>query len=136
LKSNGGRNTDDVLPRRSADRHLHQSRTTGRFLIRTGPGQFLGGFNPGKPDSVHKPYVDTEAGINRVFVRASRTAGVMTLRATSSQLTAATATVPATALVVMAGVITAVASTPASAATIDNNAWYLGGILNRESQIT
>jgi beta-galactosidase len=68
----------------------HQARVD--FTL-TGPGRFLGGFNPGKPGSVHKSYVDTEAGINRVFVRASRTAGTLTLRATSSGLTAATATV-------------------------------------------
>ncbi len=66
----------------------HQARVD--FTL-TGPGRFLGGFNPGNPGSVHKSYVDTEAGINRVFVRAARTAGTLTLRATASGLTAATA---------------------------------------------
>ena len=66
----------------------HQARVD--FTL-TGPGRFLGGFNPGKPGSVHKSYVETEAGVNRVFVRASRTAGTLVLRATASGLTAATA---------------------------------------------
>lgn len=68
----------------------HQARVD--FTL-TGPGRFLGGFNPGKPGSVHKSYVDTEAGVNRVFVRASRTAGTLTLRATASGLAAATISV-------------------------------------------
>jgi beta-galactosidase len=42
---------------------------------------------------VHKSYVQTEAGINRVFVRATRTAGALTLKAAASGLTAATATI-------------------------------------------
>lgn len=67
----------------------HQARVD---FTPTGPGRFLGGFNPGKPGSVHKSYVDTEAGVNRVFVSASRTAGTLPLRATSSGLTAASAT--------------------------------------------
>jgi beta-galactosidase len=37
--------------------------------------------------------VDTEAGDNRVFVRASRTAGTLTLRATANGLTAATVSI-------------------------------------------
>ncbi|OKI32038.1 hypothetical protein A6A25_26735 [Saccharothrix sp. CB00851] len=68
--------------------------------------QFLGGFNPNKPGSVHKPYVDTEAGINRVFLRASRTAGEMTLRATCSGLTAATATVTSSPITLPGGLTT------------------------------
>ncbi|MFD1147739.1 hypothetical protein [Saccharothrix hoggarensis] len=72
----------------------------------TGPGQFLGGFNPGKPGSVRKPYVDTEAGINRVFVRATRTAGTLTLRATCNGLGAATATVTSSPITLPGGLTT------------------------------
>lgn len=38
----------------------------------TGEGKFEGGWNSGKSGSVHKSYVDTECGINRVFIRATR----------------------------------------------------------------
>jgi beta-galactosidase len=56
--------------------------------------------------SVHKPYVNTEAGINRVFVRAGRTAGTITLRATAGGLTAATATVTSVAFTTTGGLTT------------------------------
>jgi beta-galactosidase len=67
----------------------HQARVD--FTL-SGPGKFLGGFNPHVPGSVHQSYVQTEAGVNRVFVRAARTPGVLTLTATASGLTAATTT--------------------------------------------
>jgi beta-galactosidase len=69
----------------------------------SGPARFLGGFNPNKPGSVHKSYVDTEAGINRVFIRASRTAGAITLRATRTGLTAATASITSVAFATSGG---------------------------------
>lgn len=53
----------------------------------TGPGVFEGGWNSGKLNSVHKSYVDTEAGINRVFVRSTRTPGTITVTATRDGLT-------------------------------------------------
>jgi beta-galactosidase len=81
----------------------HQARVD---FVLTGPGRFLGGFNPGKPGSVNKSYVDTEAGVNRVFVRASRTAGTLTLRATASGLTAATASVTSVAFTTNGGLTT------------------------------
>ncbi|MFE9751167.1 sugar-binding domain-containing protein [Saccharothrix saharensis] len=81
----------------------HQARVD--FTL-TGPGRILGGFNPNKPGSVHKSYVDTEAGINRVFVRASRTPGTLTLRATGSGLVEATATVTSAAFTTTGGLTT------------------------------
>jgi beta-galactosidase len=81
----------------------HQARVD--FTL-TGPGRFLGGFNPGKPGSVFKSFVDTEAGVNRVFVRASRTAGTLTLRATASGLTAATASITSTPFTTSGGLAT------------------------------
>jgi beta-galactosidase len=50
--------------------------------------------------------VDTEAGINRVFVRAARTAGTLTLRATASGLTAATATITSNPFTTIGGLTT------------------------------
>jgi beta-galactosidase len=81
----------------------HQARVD--FTL-TGPGTFLGGFNPHIVGSVHKSYVDTEAGINRVFVRAGRTAGTLTLRATASGLTAATATITSNPFTTIGGLTT------------------------------
>lgn len=81
----------------------HQARVD--FTL-TGPGIFLGGFNPHVVGSVHKSYVDTEAGVNRVFVRATRTAGTITLRATSNGLTAATASVTSAAFTTTGGLTT------------------------------
>lgn len=81
----------------------HQARVD--FTL-TGPGQFLGGFNPRKPGSVHRSYVDTEAGINRVFVRTTRTAGTLTLQATCAGLTAATATVTSSPITLPGGLTT------------------------------
>ena len=52
-----------------------------------GPAEFLGGYNSGKfgkESVIHKSYVFAECGVNRVFVRASRKAGKITLRAKSA----------------------------------------------------
>jgi beta-galactosidase len=58
-----------------------------------GPGAWRGGYNSGKTGSINHPWLDLEAGINRVAVRAGRTPGTITLRATAAGLTAAVATV-------------------------------------------
>ncbi|HLL67860.1 MAG TPA: glycoside hydrolase family 2 TIM barrel-domain containing protein [Micromonosporaceae bacterium] len=71
-----------------------------------GPGAFLGGFNSNKPGSVHKPYVDTEAGTNRVFVRAGRTPGPITVTAFGNRLTPAAATITSVAFPVGTGGLT------------------------------
>ncbi|MCL2649758.1 MAG: discoidin domain-containing protein [Candidatus Azobacteroides sp.] len=60
----------------------------------SGPGgNFLGGYNSGVEKSIYKDYLNVECGINRVFVRATRTAGDFTLNVTSAGLTPATATI-------------------------------------------
>ncbi|MEV1169495.1 hypothetical protein [Nonomuraea sp. NPDC049784] len=52
-----------------------------------------------------------EAGINRVFVRAARTPGTITLRATASGLTAATASVTSSSFAVSSGLTTQMPAT-------------------------
>lgn len=52
----------------------------------SGPGKFEGGWNSGKQYSVHQSYIDTECGINRVFVRATRKPGTIILKATRDGL--------------------------------------------------
>ena len=46
-----------------------------------GPGVWRGGYNSGKINSINNTFLDLEAGINRVAVRATRTAGAITVRA-------------------------------------------------------
>ncbi|WP_426452534.1 discoidin domain-containing protein [Paenibacillus sp. S-38] len=72
----------------------------------TGPAEFEGGWNSGKLNSVHQSYVDTEAGINRVFVRSTRTPGAITLTATRDGLAAGTVTVESRAVDAVDGLTT------------------------------
>jgi beta-galactosidase len=55
----------------------------------SGPGTWRGGYNSGKLDSTNNLYLDLEAGINRVAVRAGRTPGKLTVTARSAGLAAA-----------------------------------------------
>lgn len=55
----------------------------------SGTGKFEGGWNSGKQYSVHQSYVDTECGINRVFIRSTRKEGTIKLTATREGLKAA-----------------------------------------------
>jgi beta-galactosidase len=47
----------------------------------SGPAVWRGGYNSGKINSINHPFLDLECGINRVSVRATRTAGEITVRA-------------------------------------------------------
>jgi beta-galactosidase len=71
-----------------------------------GEGQWLGGYNSGVRQSTGKDTLWTEAGINRVFVRSTRTAGAFTVTASRDGLTAATATVTSKEWVVDANGLT------------------------------
>ena len=62
-----------------------------------------GGYNSGKVKSINHPYLDLEAGINRVAVRATRTAGKVTLRAKSAGLQPAVAVVESKPFVAQEG---------------------------------
>ncbi len=59
----------------------------------SGQGKFLGGYNSGIQNSIFKDYLNTECGINRVFVRSSRTAGNFTLTASRNGLQSGSVTV-------------------------------------------
>jgi len=59
----------------------------------SGEAQWLGGYNSWKRQSTGKDTLFTEAGINRVFVRSTRTAGTFTVTASRDGVTPATATV-------------------------------------------
>jgi beta-galactosidase len=55
-----------------------------------GAGIWRGGYNSGKTNSINKPYLDLECGINRVAVRTTRVDGKITVKATCAGLKAAT----------------------------------------------
>ena len=61
----------------------------------SGAGQWLGGYNSGVRQSKFKDNIWTEAGINRVFVRSTSTAGTFTITANRPGLAAATVTLTA-----------------------------------------
>lgn len=58
-----------------------------------GAGVWRGGYNSGTPNSTNNTFLDLEAGVNRVAVRATRTAGRITVRASSAGLQPASVTV-------------------------------------------
>jgi beta-galactosidase len=55
----------------------------------SGPGIWRGGYNSGKIDSTNNLYLNTECGINRVFVRSTLQAGTITVTASRSGLKSA-----------------------------------------------
>ena len=55
----------------------------------SGPGTWRGGYNSGKLDSTNNLFLDLEAGINRVAVRAGRNPGKLIINASSDGLAAA-----------------------------------------------
>jgi beta-galactosidase len=61
----------------------------------TGPGVWRGGYNSGKAGTINQPFLDLEAGINRVAVRTTRAAGAITVRARSEGLAPGAVTVHA-----------------------------------------
>ncbi|MDI1248612.1 MAG: DUF4982 domain-containing protein [Lacunisphaera sp.] len=59
----------------------------------TGPGTWRGGYNSGKINSTNHLFLDLEAGISRVSVRAGRTPGKLTVTARTKGLKPASASV-------------------------------------------
>jgi beta-galactosidase len=73
----------------------------------TGPGIWRGGVNEHLPKSTNNTYLNTECGINRVFVRSTMTAGKITLTAKREGLAPATVTVDALPIEVKDGLAVA-----------------------------
>ena len=63
-----------------------------------GEGIWRGGYNSGKTNSINNTFLDLECGINRVAVRATRTAGKITVKATCQGLKPATLSVKSAVL--------------------------------------
>ncbi len=70
----------------------------------TGPGIWRGGYNCGKTDSTNNPYLNTEAGINRVAVRSTLTAGSILVAAKRDGLKPAQIQIASKAVVVKDGI--------------------------------
>jgi beta-galactosidase len=71
----------------------------------TGPGTWRGGVNECTLNSTNNTYINTECGINRVFIRAQTTPGAITLTAKRTGLTDGTATVTSKAVSVANGLL-------------------------------
>ena len=57
-----------------------------------GPGVWRGGYNSGRTNTINQPYLDLEAGINRVAVRSTATPGDITVTVRGAGLTPASLT--------------------------------------------
>jgi len=68
-----------------------------RFRV-NGPAQWLGGYESGRTNSVHQSQLNLECGINRVAIRAGRTAGDIKVVAQCDGLPPAEITIPSRAV--------------------------------------
>ncbi|HVS50724.1 MAG TPA: DUF4982 domain-containing protein [Opitutaceae bacterium] len=82
----------------------------------SGPLVWRGGFNSAKLDSTNNLYLDTEAGINRVAIRSTTTAGKITVTATRKGLPPATITLDSKPVEIAGGLERAMPQTLASLA--------------------
>ena len=71
----------------------------------TGPGIWRGGYSTAVLGSTNNKYLLAEAGINRVFLRSTLTAGDTTVTATRTGLTSGVATVTSKAVKVVNGLL-------------------------------
>ena len=75
-------------------------------FICSGPAIWRGGYNSGKTDSTNNLYLNTELGINRVFVRATLMPGAITVTASRTGLKSAQAQVSSKAVELRDGLAT------------------------------
>ncbi|MGA2155614.1 MAG: DUF4982 domain-containing protein [Bryobacteraceae bacterium] len=74
----------------------------------SGPGVWRGGYNSGKTDSTNNLYLNTECGINRVSVRSTLSAGIITITASRPGLKSAQIKIVAKPVEVVDGLTTVV----------------------------
>ncbi len=79
----------------------------------TGPAVWRGGYNSGKINSTNNTFLDLEAGINRVAVRATRTAGKISVHVKSAGLRDASVTIESRAFAADGGYSTVAPIAPA-----------------------
>jgi beta-galactosidase len=78
-----------------------------------GPGIWRGGYNSGKIKSTNNTYLDLEAGVNRVAVKAGRTAGTITVQAKCEGLKPASISIASTPVKIGNGYSTELPQLPA-----------------------
>jgi beta-galactosidase len=78
----------------------------------TGPGVWRGGYNSGKAHSINNHYLDLECGINRIAVRSTPGAGVITVTACCGELKPATLTLTSACVMVEHGFSTVLPALP------------------------
>jgi beta-galactosidase len=78
----------------------------------TGPAVWRGGYNSGKINSTNNTFLDLEAGVNRVALRATRTPGAITVRVKSGDLREASLTLASQAFAADGGYSKAMPATP------------------------
>ena len=71
----------------------------------TGPAIWRGGVNEFKPGSINNTWLDTECGINRVFIRSTLKPGNITLKAKRDGLEGATITVESKPVAITGGLV-------------------------------
>ncbi len=98
-----------------AQGNRHPTTQTRADFETEGPAVWRGGYNSGRIGSVNGTFLDLEAGINRVAVRATRTPGRITLRAKSEGLSPATLSLNSTPFDVTGGHAAAAPAFPAVA---------------------
>jgi len=81
----------------------------------SGPGVWRGGYNSGKIKSTNNTYLDLEAGINRVSLRANRVAGDVTVQVKGEDLKPARLTISSTPVPVENGLTTMLPAMPVPA---------------------
>ncbi|MFZ0337546.1 MAG: sugar-binding domain-containing protein [Terracidiphilus sp.] len=69
-----------------------------------GPGIWRGGYNSGIVDSTNNLYLNTECGINRVFIRSTLSPGAITLTASRPGLSSATINIASMSVIVTDGI--------------------------------
>jgi beta-galactosidase len=81
-----------------------------------GPAVWRGGYNSGKTNSINQTSLNVECGINRVALRATRTAGPVTLSARCGNLKPASLTLHSRPTLAESGAVAALPALPAQAA--------------------
>jgi beta-galactosidase len=111
LSPNGGLHADgadvalfDVEVVDSSGRRCPTDEARIDFTL-TGPANWRGGYNSGILSSTNNLYLNTECGINRVSLRATRTPGAITLTAQRPGLTPASVTIQSSAYAANDGLV-------------------------------
>ncbi|HEU5124738.1 MAG TPA: DUF4982 domain-containing protein [Verrucomicrobiae bacterium] len=100
-----------------------------------GPAVWRGGYNSGKTNSINHEFLDLECGINRIAVRAGRTVGRITLRATCPGLKPASIEIQSAPFDVVGGVASQLPKMPFVKLRKEQNAELADSIFKGSSDV-